>query len=77
MSKARKHPPVAIGDKFGSNVVIAIAPRDHTSNERVEVRCKNCRHTRIAYVFNLRKSLACARCPRKWRIIKSKKARAA
>ncbi len=60
---ARRHPVAQVGDYFGTLRVVAIAPRDYTSNERVEVECPN-GHRRLAYVFNLRSKPGCRQCPR-------------
>lgn len=61
--KKRKHPKAKVGDRFGHRTIIAILPRDRTSNERVLTRCR-CGREAPAYVFNLRRVKACWACGR-------------
>lgn len=59
---ARIHPTLRVGDEFGYRVVEKLLPRDHTSNERVLVRCRNCDSTAKVYAHNLRGSERCVHC---------------
>lgn len=64
----RIHPRLKIGDVSGSRVVEKLLPRDHTSNERVLVRCTECDSTSKVYAHNFRRSKSCLHCrkPRLW-----------
>lgn len=55
MGGVRRHPPAAVGDRFGPYTVVALVPRGARSDERVMVVCSQCGSRRKAYVFNLRK----------------------
>lgn len=56
--RPRKHPPAKVGDTFGDRTVTKLMPRDSTSNERVEWKCK-CGVWGVSYVFNLRGKVFC------------------
>jgi hypothetical protein len=58
--RRRKFPRAAVGDRFGSATVVALADTDKTSNERVLIQC-TCGKQSFAYVYNLRTRVAFCR----------------
>ena len=65
----RKHPPAQVGQKIGTMgfKILAVLPRDRTSNERVRITCKK-GHEREGYLFNFRAAKTCPLCVRLQRV---------
>lgn len=58
----RKYPPLKVGDIVGVGWrVVALLPRDSTSNEKVETECVQCGVRSHRYAFNARRLHGC-RC---------------
>jgi len=58
VSALRKHPLLAVGDRFGHVTVVRLVEPDYTRNERAEVAC-DCGHLSVRYAHNVRKRPHC------------------